>query len=82
MYKRGGYCLGGGIVKSGADLPEVMSVPVAGFTGSRDLIVECKVCVEEKAEVACRWSGFDNCGCTYLQCGIIEFGQLVWVAKD
>ena len=65
------------MIESGTDSPEVVDVPVTGFAGSRDLSIECKVGVQEEAEVACRWDGRYDCGWIYLQCRIVEFGQLV-----
>ena len=82
MYKCCGYCFGSGVVESGTDSPEVVNVPIAGFAGSGDLIVECKVRVQEETKVTCRWSGFYDCGWVDFQCGIVEFGQLISIAEN
>ena len=48
-------------------------MPVAGFAGSRNLIRESKVSVEQDSEVARRIDRVDNCGRVDLQRRVADF---------
>jgi hypothetical protein len=55
------------VIESGTNSPEIVDIPIAGFAGGRDLVVECEVSVQEEAEVACRRNRFYDCGRVYFQ---------------